>query len=135
MVLGRAMGNLGLTRLTTAQTWGSHYLPLYNILCASPQGPHPNGFLFRGSQVGIPKFPHLGLPWLWGRITSCVDLQLQWGLKQSCSPHWELSNNMSHATCTLGNQVDSQLLVVWLPTLLLIITCVLDVQMGDVSQF
>jgi hypothetical protein len=32
--------------------------------------------------------------------------------KQSCSPHWELSNGMSHATCTQGNWGDSRLLVV-----------------------
>jgi len=62
--------------------------------------------------MGIPKFPKLGLPRLWGPITLCVDLRLKWSLKQSCSPHWDLSNSMSHITCTQGNQVDSQLLVV-----------------------
>jgi hypothetical protein len=37
---------------------GSHHLPPYSILCASPWGPHPNGIL---SQVGVSKFPQLGL--------------------------------------------------------------------------
>ncbi len=66
----------------------------------------------RDSKVGVSKFPHLGLPLLWAPITLRVDLWLQWGLKQSCSPCRELSNGMSHATCTLKHQVDSQLLVV-----------------------
>jgi hypothetical protein len=63
-------------------------------------------------QMGIPKFPKLGLLWLWGPIILCADLWLRWGLEQSCSPHRELSNSMSHATCTQGNQINSWLLVV-----------------------
>jgi hypothetical protein len=62
--------------------------------------------------MGVPKFPKLGLPWLWGPITLCADLRLKWGLKKSCSPHREIFNIMSHATCTQGNWVDSWLLVV-----------------------
>jgi len=50
--------------------------------------------------VGIPKFPKLGLLWLWGSITLHVDLRLRWGLQQSCSSPRELSNGMWHATCT-----------------------------------
>jgi hypothetical protein len=41
-----------------------------------------------------------------------VDLRLKWGLKQSCSPRRELSNGISHVTCTWGNSSDSRLLVV-----------------------
>jgi hypothetical protein len=41
-----------------------------------------------------------------------ADLRLWWGLKRSYSPCWELSNNMSHATCTQGNQGYSWLLVI-----------------------
>jgi hypothetical protein len=33
-------------------------------------------------------------------------------MKQSCSPRWELSNSMSHATCTRGNWGDFWLLVI-----------------------
>jgi hypothetical protein len=69
-------------------------------------------FLSQDSQVGIPKFPQLGLLQIWGRITSCADLRLQCILKQSCSPHLELFNGRWHATCTKGNRVDSRLLVV-----------------------
>jgi len=105
-------GQLKLTRLTTARTWGSHHLPPYSIFYASPRGPHPNGFLSWDSQVAIPKLPRLGLPQLWSAITMRADLQWRWCLKQSCSPCWELSNTMLHATCTQGNRVDSWLLVV-----------------------
>jgi hypothetical protein len=62
--------------------------------------------------MGVPKFPRLGLPRLWGPITLCSDLWLRWGLKQSYNPHWELSHNMWHTTCMQGNWVESQLLVV-----------------------
>jgi hypothetical protein len=85
---------------------------VYSILCASPCGPHPNGFLSQDSQVGVPKLQQLRFPRLWGRITSCANLWSQWGLKQSYSPRQELSKGMSHAVCRQGNQVDSWLLVV-----------------------
>jgi hypothetical protein len=62
--------------------------------------------------MGIPKFPKLGLSQFWGPITLCPNLQLQWDLKQSCSPCWKLFNNMSHATYMQGIRVDSWLLVV-----------------------
>jgi hypothetical protein len=60
----------------------------------------------------VPKFPKLGLLQLWGPITLCANLWLRWGLKQSYSPHWKLSNDMLHATFTRRNRVDSWLLVV-----------------------
>ncbi len=56
---------------------------------------------------GSPKIPKVGPP-----ATLSVDLRLKWGLKQSCSPRQELFNGVLHATCTQGNWVDSQLLVV-----------------------
>jgi hypothetical protein len=110
---------------------GSQHLPPYSILCSSPQGSHPSGFLSWDSQVGVLKFAQLGLLQLWRHITSHADLQLQWGLKQSYSPHRELFNNMSHIAWTRGNWVDSWLLVIWLPTFLLAITCVSNVQRGQ----
>jgi hypothetical protein len=62
--------------------------------------------------MGVSKLPRLELSWLCEVTTSCVDLQLQWGLNQSYIPRQELSNGMSHATCTQENLVDSRLLVV-----------------------
>jgi hypothetical protein len=91
---------------------GSHHFPPYSILCASPRGPHPNGILSQDSQVGVSKFPNLGLLRLWGPITLFANLQLIWSQRKSCSFHWDLFNGMWHATCTQGNRVDSRLLVV-----------------------
>jgi hypothetical protein len=112
LVLGRATGNTDTQNSPRPGLGGSHHLPPYNILCASPQGPHPNGFLSRDSQVRVPKLQQLGLPRLWGCITSCADLRSQWGLKQSFSPHWELFKSISHVSYTHGNWVDSLLLMI-----------------------
>ncbi len=111
-MLERATGNLDSQNSSRPRLGGSHHLPLYIILCASPQGPHPNGLLSRNSQMGVLKFPKLGLLQLWGPVTLCADLRLRWGPKKRCSPHQDLSNGMSHATCTQGNWVDFRLLVV-----------------------
>ncbi len=112
LVLGRATGNPNTQDSSQPELGRSHHLPHYSILCASPWGPHPNGFLSWDSQVGVPKLQQLGLPQLWRCITSCVNLWSQWGLKQSCSPCWELSNGMSHIAWAQGNRVDSWILVV-----------------------
>ncbi len=62
--------------------------------------------------MGVPKLPKSGLLQLWSPIIWCADFRLRWGLKQSCIPHWELSNGMFHVTYTQGNRIDSWLLVV-----------------------
>ncbi len=61
---------------------------------------------------GVSKFSKLGLPQLWSAITFCANLQLRWGLKQSCSPHQNLFNYMLHVTWMQVNQGDSWLLMV-----------------------
>jgi hypothetical protein len=91
---------------------GSHHLPPYSILYAWPWGQHPNLILSWDSQVGVSKFPKLGLPQIWIPITSSANLWLWWGFKQSCIPCQDLSNYMWHATCMQGNQGDSWFLVV-----------------------
>jgi hypothetical protein len=48
-------------------------------------------FFYWDSQMGVPKSPRLEVPQLCGITTSCADLQLGWGLNQSCSPCRELS--------------------------------------------
>jgi hypothetical protein len=106
------MGNLDTQDSPRPELEGSHHLPPYSILYTSPWGPHPNGFLSRDSQMGLPKFSQLGLPLLWRRITSCVDLWSRWSLKQSCTPLQKLSNGMLHVAWTQGNQVYSRLLMV-----------------------
>ncbi len=62
--------------------------------------------------LGVLKFPKLGLLWLCRTITFCANLQLRWCPKKSCSFHWDLSNDMWYTTCTQVNQGDSWLLVV-----------------------
>jgi len=66
---------------------------------------------------GSSNFVNFGTPifqlfQLGGPITLRADLQLKWGLKKIYSPHQYVSKNMSHHTCTQGNQGDSWLLVV-----------------------
>jgi len=56
---------------------GSHHLPPYSILRASPRGPHPNGILSRDSQMGVSKLPKLGLLRFWGPIILHADLGLR----------------------------------------------------------
>jgi len=112
LVLGQATSNTDTQDSPWPGLGGSHHLPFYNILCTSPQGPHPNGFLSQDSQVGVLKSPKLGLPRLWSPITLRADLGSRCGLKQSCSPHQNLSNGMSHVICKQVNRVDSRLFMV-----------------------
>ncbi len=111
-MLGRPTGNSNTQDSPRPELGGGHHLPPYCIFCSSTWGPHPNGFLSPNSQVGAPKFQQLRLSQFWGRITSCANLGLRWGLEQSYSPSQELSNDMSHVACTQRNWVDSLLLVV-----------------------
>jgi len=111
-VLRWATGNSDSQDSPWPKLGGSHHLPPYSILYASPWGSHPNDILSWDFQMRVPKLPKLGFPRLWGFITLCVNLGLRWGLKQSYIPYQELFNNMLHATCTQENRVYSWLLVV-----------------------
>ncbi len=62
--------------------------------------------------MGVTKFSKLGFPQLWRPITLCVNLRLRWTLKQNCTPHREIYNNMWHATYTQRNWGNSWHLVV-----------------------
>ncbi len=113
LVLGRAMGDFGLTRFTTAPGLeGSHHLPPYSSLYVTPPHLYSNGTFSGDSQGGVTKLSWFGLLGLWQLITPCSDLRLGWGLKQTCSFPWELFNGVSHSTWTHQGRVDSQLLVV-----------------------
>jgi len=91
---------------------GSHHLPPYSILCSSPRDLHPNGSFSRDSQSVVLKLSWFGLLGLWTLITPRPKLRLGQGLNQSFSSPWELSNDVSHSTCTHRNRVDFRLLVV-----------------------
>jgi hypothetical protein len=90
----------------------SHHLTPYSILCVTPWRGHPNGFLSRDSQSGVPKLSWVGLPGLWDFVAPHPDLRLGRGLNQNCSPRRELSNTVSHSRSARREQVDSRLLVV-----------------------
>jgi len=91
---------------------GSHHLPSYSILCVIPRVPHPSGIFFWDSQGGVLKLFRVGLPRLWTFIFPGSNLWLEWGLNQSCSSPWELSNALSHSFCKRREEVNSRLLVV-----------------------
>ncbi len=61
LVHGRTTSKHGLTRLTTTQTWGKPPPSPLSIFCAWPRNQHPNVILSWDSQMGILKFPKLGL--------------------------------------------------------------------------
>jgi hypothetical protein len=111
-VLGQATGYLGLLDSPRPGLEGSHHLPPYSILSSSPLHLHPNGSFSRDSQSGILKLSWFGLLGLWTFITPHPKLGSGWGLNQSCSSPWELSNGVLQFTCTHWNRVDSRLLVV-----------------------
>ncbi len=58
------------------------------------------------------KLSRFGLSGLWQLIAPCSDLWSGWGLNQTCSSPWELSNGVFHSACTHRGRVDSRLLVV-----------------------
>jgi hypothetical protein len=119
LVLGQTTGNLDSLDSPRPGLEGSHHLPPYSILCSSPRRLHPNGTFSWDSQGGVPKLSRFGLPGLWAPITSCSDLGLGWGLKQSCIFLWELFNSMSHSFKRRRIRVYSRPLVVGSQTAIL----------------
>jgi hypothetical protein len=112
LVSGQTMGNLDSLDSPRPELGGSHHLPPYSILYSSPRRLHPNGTFSRDFQSGIAILSRFALPGLWASITSCSDLRLGWGLKQSYSSPWNLFNAMLHSTCWRRIWINSRLLVV-----------------------
>ncbi len=110
-MLGQATGNLDSLDSPRPELRGSHHLPPYSILCGSSQDLHPNGSFSRDSQSGVPKLSRFGIPRLWTLITLRPELGSRRSLNQRCSS-CQVSNGVSHFTCTHSNQIDSRLLVV-----------------------
>jgi hypothetical protein len=104
------------TSYKQTRTHKTHHNPdlgkAYSILYAWPRDQHPNVILSQDSLMGVSKFSQLGFSQLWGPIILHADLWLRWGLKKICSPCWEFSNGMSHATFMQENRGDPRLLVV-----------------------
>jgi hypothetical protein len=82
---------------------GSHHLPPYSILCASPPRLHRSGSFSRDSEI---------VPGLWELITPDCKVGSWRGLNQTCSPRRALSNDVSHSQIECRKEVDSRLLVV-----------------------
>ncbi len=59
-----------------------------------------------------PETVPVGVPGLWELITPDYQVWSQRGLNQSCSPRWDLSNDISHYEFGRWEEVDSRLLVV-----------------------
>jgi hypothetical protein len=62
LVHRRATGNTDTQDSPRPGLGGSHHLPPYSILCASPRGLHPNGFSLPGLPRGSPEIPPTGAP-------------------------------------------------------------------------
>jgi hypothetical protein len=76
------------------------------------------------------------VPGLWEFITPDCEVWSQRGLNQTCSPHRDLSNDVSHSWFGGQEEVDFWLLVVGsLPAPLLPITWATDVQMANARPF
>ncbi len=65
-MLGEATAKLGFTRLTMARTWGKPPPSLLEYTLHLSMGVTSKWPFVRDSQVGIAKFPPLGLSQLWG---------------------------------------------------------------------
>ncbi len=102
--VGTSHGHFGPQDTPRPGLEGSHHLPPYSILCATPPHLHPNGTFSRDSQVGVPG--------LWELITPNCKVWSQRGLNQNCSPRRDLSNDVSHFQFGGRKKVDSRLLVV-----------------------
>jgi len=59
-----------------------------------------------------PEIVPVGVPRLWELITPDYKVWSQRGLNQTCSPRWDLSNDVSHSQFEGREEVDSWLLVV-----------------------
>ncbi len=60
LVLRRTTSNTNTQDSSRPRLGGSHHLPPYSILCASPRGPHPNGSFVPGLPSGSPEITTTG---------------------------------------------------------------------------
>jgi hypothetical protein len=77
---------------------------------------HGGGYIQMAQIPGTPKLASRNCPeivlGLWELITFDSRIRLQRGLNQSCSPHRDLSNSVSHFQIGCREEVDSRLLMV-----------------------
>jgi len=111
-VLGRATGPTDTQKSPRPGLEGSHHLPHYGILYATPRSLHPNGSFSQDSRAEVPKSRPAGLIGLWSPITLRADLEWKCSLKQSCSSRREISNGIWHVVSSQVFRVDSWLFMV-----------------------
>ncbi|CAK9235744.1 unnamed protein product [Sphagnum troendelagicum] len=107
---------LRTTRHTTARTreYATTILPI--VYSGTPRG----GYIQMAQIPGTPEMESRSSPeivpgevsGLWELITPDCKIGLQRGLNQTCSPHRDISNDVSHCQFGLREEVDSRLLVV-----------------------
>ncbi len=113
--VGTSHGHFGPQDTPRPGLEGSHHLPPYSILCDAPPRLHPNGSFSRDSQVGVPKLSRNCLGWSPGTLgthNSQLPGLITTSLNKTCSPRWDLSNDVSHYQFGGREEVDSRLLVV-----------------------
>ncbi len=107
---------LWTTRHTTAWTreYATTILPI--VYSATSCG----GYIQMAQIPGTPEMesrscPEIvpgGVPGLWELITPDCEIGSRRGINQTCSPRWDLFNDVSHFQFGLREEVDSRLLVV-----------------------
>jgi hypothetical protein len=113
--VGTSHGHFGPQDTPWPGLGGSHHLPPYSILCATPPRLHPNGSFSRDSQVGVLKLSrncHGWSPGTLGAHNSRLRNLIATRSNQTCSPRRDLSNDVSHSQFGGREEVDSRLLVV-----------------------
>ncbi len=68
--------------------------------------------LFPGTPSWSPETVPVGIPGLWELITPDYRVGSRQGLNQSCNPHRDLSNDVSHSQIGCREEVYSRILVV-----------------------
>jgi hypothetical protein len=96
------------------QEYATTILPI--VYSATLGGTHARVSLFPGTPgLGSRNCPETvpgGVPGLWELITVDRGVWSRRGLNQTCSPRWDLSNDVSHSRFGGREEVDSRLLVV-----------------------
>jgi hypothetical protein len=114
-VLGQAMGTLDHETHHGLDSGVCHHHTPYSILCDTPRHPRPNVTFSRDSRVGVPKLSRNCPGWSLGTLgahNSWLRNLIMTGVNQTCSPHRDISNDVSHSQFEGREEVDSRLLVV-----------------------
>jgi hypothetical protein len=114
-VLGQATGTLDHKTHHSPDSGEATTFPLI-VFSAPLRRGHIEVTLFPGTPKlesrNCPETVPGGVPGLWELITPDCKVRWQRGLNQTCSPHRDLSNDVSHSQIGCREEVDSRILVV-----------------------